>query len=314
MQRTRYAQPSTNRNPFPSTILSTIELYQALRTPELFATIDALIEDRNDIRSHLHYFTSLNRTIDSLQQLINEHRGEMQHVFNDIMRQEVVQLIAPEILYRMTRPTLRRRRRPTPYPSTSSSSDEYYSTNSSLTNPSNRYHNNEFDLNEPVIPINTLSSNSSPGSSNNPIDVDTLPHYSADPPLCDREGHENCDIGNPLACLSCHRLGHDFADCPVEPIDFSLIDNSISTRAGQANQSTSSTATDQHQRDMRGRLLLTCGNCSRTGHSAIECFYTSAFRCSLCHNRGHIARNCVAHRIPRRRTSAEEARVWNPQT
>lgn len=108
MQRTRYAQPSTNRNPFPSTILSTIELYQALRAPELFATIDALIEDRNDIRSHLHYFTSLNRTIDSLQQLINEHRGEMQHVFNDIMRQEVVQLIAPEIVYRMTRPTLRR--------------------------------------------------------------------------------------------------------------------------------------------------------------------------------------------------------------
>jgi hypothetical protein len=333
MQRTDFprrlsARTIMSSTPFSSMILTPAELYRFTQNPNHLSRINDILGDQdNDLRSHLYYFISLNRTIDSLQNMIDEHRSEMRHVYNDLTNDRFVRLIGPEILHLQPRSINRRLRRTRPYYSPSSSSEEYFSAASAiLQRPSPRFYGDILDLNEPVVPLNDSPPSSSPGSVNNPIDVDSIldPISSVSPttqsstrPICPREGHEDCDIGHPEACLSCHYIGHDFADCPIEPLDLSPINtSSIETPISDAPIASGSALIprDLVQQTMAGRLLVTCGNCSRTGHSMAECIFSGPFRCSICEQVGHIARDCTSQHAIRRRSSSEEYRVWQSRT
>ena len=58
--------------PFSSTILTHAKLWQHVQNPDNLDQLNQLLEDQGDLQSHLHYFVSLNQTIDQLQRFIDE--------------------------------------------------------------------------------------------------------------------------------------------------------------------------------------------------------------------------------------------------
>ena len=151
----------------------------------------------------------------------------MYHVYTELTDNQFVTRIGPE-LFQCQR--FRRRSRPyqrcnSPISSSSNSSLGMYATaRTSLIDPPSPFYGNLINLNDPVIPSEAGPSsyksniNASPGSPTNPINVDAIPRF-APRTVCPREGHENCNWGHPDVCMGCHGLGHDFADCLIEPIE-----------------------------------------------------------------------------------------------
>jgi hypothetical protein len=129
-----------------------------------------LLEGRNDLISHFAYFTSLNVTIDRLERVVTRTRGEMHHVFTEMITTGLAQRAAPFVQQRRNRP--HPYRRPTRrYSGSSSSSSEYYSPpsfpssvlSSNLSSP---------DPNDIPLPIPQSSRLQTTGTRLNPIRVD----------------------------------------------------------------------------------------------------------------------------------------------
>jgi len=295
--------------PFSSTIFTPSELWRHVQNHDDLERITNLLDGRNDIISHLHYFVSLNRSIDHLQAFVNLQRQEMNHVYTELADPFFIGRVGPELFRRRSR---QRRTHPYRRPNTStssldSSSERYFSARSSLIIPPDFHHNLSDDPavpSQPELPTHESDINDSPGSAQNPIDVDA-PREHIQRTACPRDGHEDCDWGHPQACISCHGLGHDFADCPIEPIDMQPNDNEspppillADADATQPVASGSSIAADSYNWTMAGRLEITCGKCTRRGHKAEDCIFSGPFRCSTCGGR-HKARDCRGHHTTR---------------
>ena len=154
--------------------------------------------------------------------------------------------------------------------------------------------------------------NASPGSPTNPIDVDAI-SKSTSQTVCPREGHENCDWGHPDVCMSCHRLGHDFTDCPIKLTEIPPLPI--------PGPSSSHQQVIEHPAPPE-RTIVTCEKCVRTGHTKEECIFSGPIICSYCGGMGHPKPKCrfiLDRRFTQRFTSQEqlalhakrEGKVWN---
>ena len=301
--------------PFSSTILTHAKLWQHVQNPDNLDQLNQLLEDQGDLQSHLHYFVSLNQTIDQLQRFIDEQWNEMYHVYTELADNQFVTRIGPE-LFQCQR--LQQQSRPNQHRNSliSSSSDSslgrYVSARTSLINPPTPFYGNLINLNNLVIPSEAGPSsyesdiNASPGSPTNPIDIDAM---YAPQKICPREGHENRNWGHPDVCISCHGLGHDFADCPIEPTEIPPLP-------------TPALPSGHHNITKRpipsGRVIITCEKCTWTGHTKEECIYQGPPVCTHCGGRGHLCKDCRFTK-EQKRSSLEsfafamkaQGKVWN---
>ena len=287
----------TSSPPFSSTILTHAELWQHVQNPDNLDRLNRLLEDRGYLQSHLHYFVSLNQTINHLQRFIDEQRNEMCHVYTELMDNQFVTRIGPELFWRQH---LQQWSRPYQHPnlptssSSNSSLNRYVSAWTSLINPPTPFYGNLINLNDLVIPSKAgpsfyeFDTNASPGSPTNPIDVDTIPK-STQQTVCPREGHENCDWGHPNVCISCHGLGHNFADCLIEPIKIPPMGENPPLpipALPPVHLDTAECPTPS------GWVVVICEKCTWTGHMKEECIYWDPPICGHCGGVGHRAKDC----------------------
>ena len=87
----------TSNPPFSSTVLTHSELWRHVQNPDNLDRLNRLLKDRGDLQSHLHYFMSLNQTIDHLQKFMDARRNEMYHVYTELADNEFVTRIGPEL-------------------------------------------------------------------------------------------------------------------------------------------------------------------------------------------------------------------------
>lgn len=83
--------------PFSATILSPTELWRYVQNLDNLERLTHLLDERPDLVSQLHYFASLNQTIDYLQTYIDQQRQELNHVYTEMADPFFVGRIGPEL-------------------------------------------------------------------------------------------------------------------------------------------------------------------------------------------------------------------------
>ena len=177
----------TSTPPFSSTILTHAELWRHVQNPDNLDRLNQLLEDWGDLQSHLHYFISLNQTIDHLQKFIDKWQNEMYHVYTELTDNQFITRIGPELfrqqrLWWQSQP-YQRRNSPISL-SSDSSLGRYASAWTLLIDPPTPFYGNLINLNDPVIPSEAGPSsyksniNASPGSPTNPINVDAISRFT----------------------------------------------------------------------------------------------------------------------------------------
>ena len=193
--------------PTPTFTLTPAELWEATRNRNDTDDFLTFLGDRNDLRSHFSYFTSLNVTITRLERMVTQTRAEMHHVYSEMSKSGLLKRAAPFIQ--------RCRNRHQPYarpvrqsPLSSMSSLSSYHTASLSPNP-----------NDLPIPIPQSSHLQVAGSQHNPIRID-VPHddepvYQRDTPISTkgiliRSATEQ----DQLSCFYCQESEiHDRGEC-----------------------------------------------------------------------------------------------------
>ena len=88
---------------------------------------------------------------------------------------------------------------------------------------------------------------------------------------------------HPDVCISCHRLRHDFADCPIKPIEIPPLPT--------PEPSSSHHHVIEHPAPPE-RTTVTCEKCIQTGHTKEECIFSGPIICSYCRGMGHPKPKC----------------------
>ena len=184
----------TSTPPFSSTILTHAELWRHVQNPDNLDWLNRLLEDQGDLQPHLHYFISLNQTINHLQKFIDEQRNKMYHVYTELADNQFITRIFFDANVSDGNHD--------PISSSSNSSlGRYASTWTSLLDPPTPFYGNLINLNDAVIPSEAGPSsyksdiNASPGLPTNPINVDAISKY-APWTICPREKGMKTAIGD----------------------------------------------------------------------------------------------------------------------